>query len=140
MNLDFQEQVSSKSNEELLDIYIHADDYQQSFVKVVVQELKKRNVSLESTERQKEEKQKTKDQSMAMGVPGDPLYIVLGFISAFLGGFLGIVAGYVYSQSKQKNNPRGDFYVYDEPTRTKGYAMLVIGLLVFFGLLIEYIE
>ena len=137
MNFDFQEQVSQKSSGELLDIYINSDDYQEDFVNTVFEELQRRNIPLENVERQRKKKHQTKDESMLRGKSGHPMYIALGFISAFLGGFLGIVAGYVYSQSKHKGNPRGDFYVYDEKTRAKGYVMLVVGIIVLLGLLLN---
>ena len=74
---------------------------------------------------------------MLKGKTGHRPYIALVFISAFLGNFLCIVASFNYSQSKHKDNPRGDFYVYDEQTRTMGYAMLVIGVTVLFGLVLN---
>ena len=76
---------------------------------------------------------------MMQGKAGDPIYIALAFLSAFLGGFIGIIAGYIYSQFKQQDNPRGDFFVYNEKTRTMGYAMMVIGAIMFIALMFNAI-
>jgi hypothetical protein len=135
MNMDFVEQVRRKTDDELLSIYIDSDDYQEEYVQEVHEELKRRNVVLDKFEKEKQEKQQAKDESMMQGKPGDPIYIALAFLSAFLGGLIGIIAGYIYSQSKHKDNPRGDFFVYDEKTRTMGYIMMVIGAIMFIALM-----
>ncbi|MBC7873862.1 MAG: hypothetical protein H7Y01_07700, partial [Ferruginibacter sp.] len=63
--------------------------------------------------------------------PGDSLYIVLAFISALLGGFIGIIAGVVYNRSK-----RNGYYFYDKKTREKGGLMIIIGAFVLTGTII----
>ena len=100
MNMDFKEQVRRKTDDELLSIYIDSDDYQEGYVQEVHEELKRRNVVLDIFEKEKQEKQQAKDESMMQGKAGDPIYIALAFLSAFLGGFIGIIAGYIYSQFK----------------------------------------
>ena len=139
MNMDFKEQVRRKTDDELLSIYIDSDDYQEGYVQEVHEELKRRNVVLDIFEKEKQEKQQAKDESMMQGKAGDPIYIALAFLSAFLGGFIGIIAGYIYSQFKQQDNPRGDFFVYNEKTRTMGYAMMVIGAIMFIALMFNAI-
>jgi hypothetical protein len=42
MHNSFEEQISSKSNEELLTIYTNADDFQEQYINVVKAELKKK--------------------------------------------------------------------------------------------------
>ena len=139
MNMDFKEQVRRKTDDELLSIFIDSDDYQEGYVQEVHEELKRRNVVLDIFEKEKQEKQQAKDESMMQGKAGDPIYIALAFLSAFLGGFIGIIAGYIYSQFKQQDNPRGDFFVYNEKTRTMGYAMMVIGAIMFIALMFNAI-
>jgi|CXWL01.1.fsa_nt_gi hypothetical protein len=125
MNIDFNEQLSIKTDQELIDIYINPDDFQENFVTAAVEELNKRNVNLENFEEEREKKMKIKAERQEKGVPGNSLFLTLAFISAFLGGLMGIIAGYVYSQSKKEGH-----YFYNEKTRNQGRVMFAIGSLV----------
>jgi hypothetical protein len=106
MNSNFQEQVTAKSNEELLDIYKNPEDYQEEFLKSVSEELTKRNINTEKIDIHNEHRRKFTIEQLEKGKEGDPIYIILGFISAFLGGLIGIIMGYTYSQSKQRTNEK----------------------------------
>jgi hypothetical protein len=130
MKIDFSKQVTSKTDQELIDIFINPQDYQESFVQVVTEELKRRNVNLENYQQEKDKKQKVLSETLENGKPGDPTYITLGFIFAGLGGFIGIIAGYIYSQSRNKTTPE-KYYVYNEQTRKKGVIMMFVGFFVF---------
>jgi uncharacterized membrane protein len=127
--MDFREQVAGKTDQELIDIYINPQDYQENFVQAVIEELTRRNVSLKSYQQERDQKQKFISETLEKGKQGDPLYITLGFISAFLGGFIGIIAGYIYSQSKDKTTSQ-KYYVYNEQTRKQGVIMMFIGIFV----------
>jgi hypothetical protein len=131
----FKEQVGGKTDEELITIFTSPGDYQEEFVESVREELIVRNISITSYERQKEQNEKRRSEELPKGRPGDPTYIIIGFIIACFGGALGILAGYMFSQSKHKT-AAGNYYVYDEPTRKKGILMLFIGILVFLCFLI----
>jgi hypothetical protein len=135
MNTDFSEHVKIKTDQELIDIYLNAEDYQEDFVKAAVEELEKRNVNINNIRSEKQAKQKITQEQYAKGRKGNELYIVICFVSAFLGGIIGIVGGYVYSQSKHSDEFGTKYYVYDKATRDKGKIMMVIGLFVFVGLL-----
>jgi hypothetical protein len=130
MKHDFNQQMSGKTNQELLAIFTTPDDYQDEFILAAKEELHKRNIDTTIYEQQQEQKEKLLSVQLANGKPGDPTLIVLGFISACLGGLLGIFAGYTFSQSKHKTKTI-DYYTYDEPTRKKGVLMMFIGALVF---------
>ena len=130
MNINFQDQVSAKTDEELLNIFANSDEYQETFVTIVEQELIRRNINFENARHQKEQKIKLIQEQYRKGRQGDQVYIFLSFLSAFLGGLLGIVAGYVYSQSKHCDNAGVKYYVYNEKTRELGRIMMVIGTFV----------
>jgi hypothetical protein len=66
---------------------------------------------------------------LEQGKKGNELYIFLGFASAILGGLIGFVAGYTYSQSKQYGPSGERYYVYDKQTRDNGRIMMIIGVL-----------
>jgi hypothetical protein len=125
MSTDFKEQISRKTDQELLDIYINHDEFQESFVAAAVEELNLRNIKIEQFRKERDEKQKIKNELRETGIQGDDLYITLAYISAFLGGFIGVIAGYVYSQSKKEG-----YYIYNEKTRKQGKVILAIGSLV----------
>jgi hypothetical protein len=128
--MDFKEQIVSKTDKELLDIYIKSDDYQEVFINQVRQELTKRGVSFEKYRIEKETKSHLSKGFLEQGKKGNNLYIVLGFISAALGGLIGIIVGYTYSQSKQ-DGPSGErYYVYDKQTRENGRIMMILGVFV----------
>lgn len=130
MITSFEEQVAQKSTEELVRIYRHAGEYQERFVELVEAELRSRQYDLSLIARERKVKQLIENKMMTEGVPGSTVFIVLGYLSAFLGGFIGIIAGYVYSQSKHKNHPGGDYYVYDKRTRELGLGMMITGIMV----------
>lgn len=137
MILSFEEQVAQKSTEELVHIYRHAGEYQERFVELVEAELRSRHYDLALIARERKVKQLIEDKMMTEGVPGSTVFIVLGYLSAFLGGPIGIIAGYIYSQSKHKNHPSGPYYVYDKRTRQLGLGMMITGIVVMFYTLLN---
>ena len=133
--MDFQDQIIHKPDQELLDIFVNSDDYQPEFVKQVYDELTKRGVTLEKYEKEKEARAGLSEKALQQGKKGDEIYIVLGFISALLGGVIGIIAGYTYYQSKEEGPNGNRYYIYDEKTRKQGQVMMIVGILVFLLLL-----
>lgn len=129
--MDFQEQIISKTDQELLNIYVNSDEYQDEFVNQTYQELIKRGVPLDKYKKEKEIKSRLAKELMEQGRKGNELYIVLGFVSAFLGGLIGIIAGYVFSQSKQVAPSGESYYVYKKQTRDNGRIMMIIGIFAF---------
>ncbi len=127
MNIDFQDQVANKTNEGLLHIYINADEYQEEFIKVVAEELTKRNINIENLQQENDKKTKFTQEQFEKGREGNQFFIILFFISALLGGLLGIIAGYTYNQSKHTNNSGISYYMYNKHTRNLGRIMMIIG-------------
>jgi hypothetical protein len=59
---------------------------------------------------------------------GSSFWIAVGYISAFCGGFLGILMGW-YMMSQKKTLPNGEsIYVYNQSTRTAGRQIFFIGI------------
>ena len=138
MITSFEEQVAQKSTEELVHIYRHAGEYQERFVELVEAELRSRQYDFTLIARERKVKQLIEDKITTEGVPGNTVFIILGYLSAFLGGPIGIIAGYVYSQSKHKDHPGGECYVYDKRTRELGIGMMVTGIVVLFYTLLNH--
>jgi hypothetical protein len=130
MKFDFEKQAQDKSNEELLQIYHDFDEYQDEYLEIVLKELDRRGVDLSHLKLRKQHKEAFMSEQLEKGKPGDPIYITIGFVSALFGGLIGIIAGYVYSQSKNKDWGDGTFYYYDLKTRNLGIGMMVLGIFI----------
>lgn len=136
MDIDFKEQIATKTDQELIDIYVNQEDYQDSFVNAAVEELTKRNISPDTYQQERITQERIKQEKLInetpeKGIPGNPIYVGLAFISAFLGGLIGIIAGYIYSQSKKEGH-----YVYNEKTRIHGQIMMIVGIFVLIATLV----
>jgi hypothetical protein len=131
MKFDFHNQVISTSDVELLKIYKDHSQYDYSFIKLVEEEIKNRQLNYIPYKPPDDNRNKILDKLVEKGEPGDSTFIIIGFIFALLGGFLGIVAGFVYSRSKHKSLSGNSYYVYDQRTRDFGSAMIFIGIAVF---------
>lgn len=131
MDFNFEEQIKSKTNNELTEIYINPKEYNLDFVKLAELELTKRNVDLDLSKEAKKETSKLGNTNLAKGKQGSPLYIFICFVLAFMGGVLGIFAGYIYNQSKTTNLEGEKFYVYNEDTRKWGKMIMWVGSIFF---------
>jgi len=134
--MEFKEQIAGKTDQELLDIYSNSGEYQDSFVMLARQELLDRGVRLEEIEKEKDSKLALFKSEFENGKKGNEVYIILGFISAVLGGLLGIIFGYIFSQTKHSGPDGERFYVYEKKTRDLGRIMMLVGV---FMLLISLI-
>lgn len=137
---EFPEQIKRKTDKELIDIYVNAHEYQPAFVELAIEELGKRNISLDSYKQIREQKKQKVSKHLETGKAGSPLYIALCFVLAILGGILGIYAGYIYSHSKVKDIDGREFYVYDDSTRKLGKLMMLIGVIaiIILAIRLEY--
>ncbi|XZF13225.1 hypothetical protein ACTHGU_15665 [Chitinophagaceae bacterium MMS25-I14] len=131
MKLDFTEQVSLKTNEELEEILLSPDKYSPEFVQTADNELLGRGIQTDALNEARKQKLLTADATLYRSKKGNPAYIIICFILAFFGGLLAIFAGYTYAYSKNKTSQGEDVFVYDEETRKLGSAMMVIGIVVF---------
>ncbi len=131
MQPDFTLQIKKQTDQELIDIYNNPADYNPEFVKLVYMELQLRNVPIEAYADVRDQNEEVRKQQLQQGKKGSPLYILLSFVLALLGGLLGIYAGYIYSQSKTKDNDGEQYYVYDEQTRHWGNIIMWMGIGIF---------
>lgn len=135
MQPDFTQQINNQTNQQLTDIYKNPSDYNPEFIKLVEKELQLRSIDLETYSEVREQNEELRKKQLQQGKKGSPLYIFLSFILALLGGLLGIYAGYIYSQSKVKENEE-QYYVYDEQTRHWGKIIMWTGIGIFLFILL----
>lgn len=128
MKLDFTNQINQKTDNELLEIFANANDYNPEFVNLAEQKLQARNINIDALKQNKESAKQVNRKELEQGKAGSPLYILLGFVFAILGGFIGIYTGYIYSRSKTKTAEGDQYYVYNPETRQFGNIMMGVGI------------
>ncbi len=131
MITDFENRIQEKTDNELADIYLHSEDYQPEFVRIVKKHLAARKIPLVSYIILKETNDAIEDEKLNTGKPGNMYLIVLFFVILLIGSIIGILAGYHYTFSKQRNSKGEEKYVYNDKTRIYGKFMLAIGVILF---------
>jgi hypothetical protein len=129
MMADFNEIIKKKSDEELTNIYIKNNGYQEEFMDQVQEELVFRKIPLESLIQFRSEQNTIDVSKLEMGIQGSQEWIVIGFLFSIVGGLWGIFAGYIYAYSKHRHKGE-QYYVYNESTRKYGRIMLTWAILM----------
>jgi hypothetical protein len=130
MPLQSTEDIRAKSNEELTKVYANSWDYLPDYAEGVKAELLRRGIDLEKMDAAKAQKELLSERMLAQGKQGSSLYILLCFVLTLMGGFLGIIAGYIYSKSKHTSLSGNEYYVYSEGTRKAGRIMMWLGIIL----------
>ncbi|MBC7439749.1 MAG: hypothetical protein H7250_07185 [Flavobacterium sp.] len=115
----------SFSDEELKDVIYKSDEWNKFDVELAHKLLKERGIEL-TTEQIKNIK---KDRIIALSQPEESqkIYIIVGYVFALLGGFLGIFIGW-HLLTYKKTIPDGNqIYAYSENDRKQGNRILIIG-------------
>jgi len=129
---DFNKVITSKSDDELIKIYVNTTDYQPEFIALVEAEIITRKIPLNSLNSLRNQKEIIDEQKIDVGKQGSQFWMVFAFIASLVGGIWGIVAGYQYAYSKHKNSDGDEFFVYNETTRNYGKGMLITGCVMLF--------
>jgi hypothetical protein len=137
---NFQEQVQTKTDQELQDIYLNPENYQPVFIHLVTMELIKRNIPIEPLESIVDEKNAISDEKLELGKKGNIFWIIIFFTLIPGGGLAPILAGINYALSKTKNSQNEILYVYRPGTRKAGWWLLVLGSMAFLRALFYIIE
>ena len=74
--------------------------------------------------------EKRGEELLSVGKSGNTFYLLLCFVASILGGFAGIIGGYIYAFSKTSSSRGKSFYVYDEETRK--YGRIIFGVAIAF--------
>ena len=118
----------SFSDEELYDIILKQDEWNEFDYSLAKKLLSERGKSIDEELIKSLKKQRLND--LAKPEKNQKPWIIAGYIFALLGGFLGIIIGYVLMTSK-KNLPNGQrVYSYSTDDRMQGKMIFYIGLVM----------
>lgn len=128
-DLDPDYYLHNFSDDELYDILLKPDEW-NDFDYVLAQHLlNERGKSIDQEQLDALRKQRIQD--LAKPEKGQRAWIIAGYVFSFMGGFLGIIIGYFLWNSR-KTLPNGEkVYSYGAKDRKHGLNILLIGIIVF---------
>jgi len=119
----------SFSDEELIDVISKSDEWNKFDVSLAKKLLRDRGQEI--TPLKIEEIKKQRIAELAKPEKSQSGYIILGYITALLGGLLGVFVGW-HLLTYKKVLPDGNrVYVYSENDRKQGNRILILGLVFF---------
>jgi hypothetical protein len=115
----------SFSDEELIDVIEKSDEWNKFDVELAHKLLKERGNEI--TDEQINDIKKQRIVELSKPEEGQNIYIIIGYICAFLGGFLGVFIGW-HLLTYKKTLPNGNrIYAYSENDRKQGNRILILG-------------
>ena len=115
----------SFSDEELIDLIEKSDEWNKFDVELSRKLLKERGNEI--TDERINEIKKQRIVELSKPEEGQNIYILIGYICAFLGGLLGIFIGW-HLLTYKKTLPNGNrIYAYSENDRKQGNRILILG-------------
>ena len=127
----------SFNDDELIDVINKKDEWSHYDYNVAKIELKKRgieiNEKLENAIRKNRLKELTQEEK------GSTIWMIVGYISAFLGGILGIAIGLSMWRSKRTLPTGARVSIFNKETRINGIYITVLGIIMFIMSLILWV-
>ncbi|WPO79857.1 hypothetical protein [Flavobacterium sp. KACC 22761] len=119
----------SFSDEELYDVLLKSDEWNVFDYKLAQKLLTERGKNIDSEMLASLKKERL--QTLAKPEEPQKSWITAGYIFSLLGGFLGIIIGYLLWTSK-KTLPNGErIYSYNENDRKHGKTIFILGTIIF---------
>lgn len=131
----------SFSNEELMEVLEKKDEWGTYDYALAQHILGERGVKITQADLQELDKQRI--QSLSEPQDGDSLWTLIGYLSASLGGLLGLFIGILMLRTKKTLPDGSQVYTFGDSARKHGKYILIVGLLaasfwivsvVFFGM------
>lgn len=119
----------SFSDEELIDVISKSDEWNKFDVSLAKKLLRDRGQEI--TPLKIEEIKKQRIAELAKPEKSQSGYIILGYITALLGGLLGVFVGWHLLTYKKVLPDGNSVYVYSENDRKQGNRILILGLVFF---------
>ncbi|MCB0695863.1 MAG: hypothetical protein KDC07_00780 [Chitinophagaceae bacterium] len=144
MDIDFREQLRTKTDAELRDIYINREDYQQSFWQQAEQEVRHRNLDTSAWEITRQEILEQEHTTLSQADDQSPWYILVVFVIPFFtgkygavgAGIVGAIWGARFAFSKRTGRDGTRYYKYSTRAQQAGVFVFVASLVsLFWGLL-----
>lgn len=119
----------SFSDEELKEVIFKKDEWGDYDYALALQLLEQRGISISEQELTSFNQQRV--HQLAVSEPGKTIWIAVGYLSAFLGGLLGIFIGGFFARSR-KTLPNGErVFSFTPRTRTHGKVIFAFGIIMF---------
>lgn len=120
----------SFSNDELIEVIRKKDEWNELDYLLAIQLLEKNGIIISEEDLIKAESKRIKE--LEKPEKGQQPWIIVGYIFAFLGGFLGFIIGYFLWKQK-KSLPNGErVFEYDKIDREHGIKIFIISFLALF--------
>jgi hypothetical protein len=119
----------SFTNDELIDVLINVDEWNEFDVILSARILKDRKIEI--NEEEIAEKRKLKQVDIEKPAKPQTTWMVLGYICALLGGFLGLIIGYFFWQAKNTLPDGKKVYAYCDADRKQAKIILFISAIIF---------
>ncbi len=124
-----EEGVAGYNTDELKEIVLNPQDWHEHFVQNARTELENRGETVNDEDIEKVKREKL--LKLQKGTEPSLIIFYTMWLFAFLGGFIGIIAGYFYWQGKVKGFDDQRYYMYTQSYRKQGAYMFVIGIISF---------
>lgn len=135
MSNRFQQVVSEKTNEELLEMVYQFADWDAEMLIAVEDELKSRQLLPDDLAKRKQQLIDEEDAALSKGKEASLAGHIFGWIGIL--GIIGLLIGYHYSFSKVRSKyTQKVYYKYDADSRDNGSPIFYIALLVFIGTIV----
>lgn len=117
------------TDEELLDVLVNKEEWSELDVVLSEKILNDRKVEINHEDLL--EKQKARQAELEKPANNQTLWIAVGYVFAFLGGFMGLIIGYFFWQAKNTLPNGTKVYAYSESDRKNARIIFFISALVF---------
>lgn len=127
-NIDPDYYLFTFTNEELYDILLKQDEWNEFDYLLAKKLLTERGKTVDEDMIISLKKQRIAD--IAKKDPNEKVWMVAGYIFSLLGGFIGIIIGYMLWKSKNSLPDGKSVYSYTEKGRNHGFTIFCIGIIV----------
>jgi hypothetical protein len=129
---DFNESLQNKSNDELLKMVYEFDLWNSDMLGAVEKELSSRGILPDDIAERKKKLADAEEVKLSKGREASTAGLIIGWITVF--GIPGLIIGYNYAFSKQRNRYSGKIYFkYDKKSRNNGailfYTSIVLSII-----------